>query len=451
MRIVAFVGLGLCACASANDERAKGDAGSDDAPAIDARMIDARMLDAYVPDACVPTAELCNGLDDDCDGSTDEGFDVGAMCDGADTDACQEGVIACDGSGGTLCTDTTTSTVEKCNGIDDDCRNGIDDTFALNVACSVGLGACKRDGVTVCSTDQLGTACNAIAGPAAAETCGNGIDEDCSGADAICPSNDLPGGAIDISAGGQWTVDLSAAHDDNWTASNLPVFDCGDPGGRDAFYTFTLPAEEIVYFDSFGSNFDSVIRVFAGSCTAIGATKACADDECGQTRSQGAIDLAAGTYCLVVDQFSNAATTGSAVLNFKRGGRAGTVIAAANGSVSGNTASGQTDQSVASCEANSHQPDQAFAFLSCPAITYTVGASLCTGATFDTVLYMRQGAATTADTVCSDDETGCGTNGWQSKFTGHPVTGADLQWFIVDGFGTSTGGRGAFTLSYTIQ
>src|SRR5439155_10231615 len=97
-----------------------------------------------------------------------------------------------------------------------------------------------------------------------------------------------------------------------------------------------------------GSSFDTVIRVFAGACTSIGTTLACADDACGSTRSQGAIDLGAGTYCLVLDQFSSTTTAGMATVHFKRGGRTGIAIATANGSVSGTT-TGKANQSIAGC------------------------------------------------------------------------------------------------------
>jgi hypothetical protein len=41
--------------------------------------------------------EFCNGIDDNCSSVTDEGFNLGAVCDGGvDADKCQEGTLQCD-------------------------------------------------------------------------------------------------------------------------------------------------------------------------------------------------------------------------------------------------------------------------------------------------------------------------------------------------------------------
>ena len=72
----------------------------------------------------MPMMEVCNGLDDDCDGAADDGIlGLGTDCDGSDADLCSEGVFVCDpaGGGGTVCDDATGDAIEACNTVDDDC------------------------------------------------------------------------------------------------------------------------------------------------------------------------------------------------------------------------------------------------------------------------------------------------------------------------------------------
>jgi hypothetical protein len=390
-----------------------------------------------------PDGELCNGLDDDCDEAVDEGLMLGTSCDGlGDTDACAEGTIVCDGAGGTTCNDTTTSTTETCNGLDDDCVSGADDPWPINTPCTAGTGACQTSGTFQC-TGPATAACNAVAGSATAETCGDGIDQDCNGSDVACPVNDLAAGAIDVSAGGTFSVDLVAAHDNDYTAGT----GCGLTGGRDVYYKLTLPAAEAVYFDTFGSSFDTVLRIYAGSCTSLGALQSCADDACSVLQQQAAISLGAGSYCLVADQYSSAQTSGALVLRVIRGGRNGTAIAAASGTQTGTTV-GAADTTKGGCAFNnlSTAPDQAYYFPVCPSTTKVVAANLCTGAAYDSVLYLRAGAATSSDLACNDDN-GPACTGTAASFTGGNVVGPTLGWLIVDGYSTNAG---TYTLTYTM-
>ncbi|HRE88942.1 MAG TPA: MopE-related protein [Myxococcota bacterium] len=83
-------------------------------------------------DDCDPltgaSTEICNSLDDDCDGSSDEDFtDVGQACDGDDADRCATGVLVCATGGGTECADEGPEQVEVCNGLDDDCDGQTDE------------------------------------------------------------------------------------------------------------------------------------------------------------------------------------------------------------------------------------------------------------------------------------------------------------------------------------
>ena len=392
-------------------------------------------------DTSANNLELCNAMDDDCDLMTDEGLGLGTPCDGADTDSCVEGTRICAAGGGTTCSDTTSSTVEVCNGLDDDCAAGIDNGFAVGATCTVGVGACARTGTNVCNAGGNGVVCSATAGAATAELCGDGVDQDCNGADVACPVNDGPTAAIDISAGGTFTVDLSTARNDQ----ELIGPDCGAAGGRDVFYRFSLPAAEVVYVDTLGSSFDSVIRIFPGACTAPPATQTCLDDQCGTLQGQGAVQLAAGSYCLLVDQFSSNAATGALVLNFVRGGRTGTAIATGTGTQPGTTV-GATNQTGPGCTTSS-APDQAYFALLCPG-AHTIGANTCTGTTWDTAIYARKGPASSADLVCADDSSACAAGSLQSSFSGTSVAGPGLLWLIVDGYMANTG---AYSLNYTIN
>jgi hypothetical protein len=128
--------------------------------------------------------ELCNAEDDDCDGRVDEAFPLGTPCEGVG--ACGPGVGACGPNGEGVCSTEPggpedASTPELCNGQDDDCDGSADENFDVGVACD-GIGACgagrtecAADGRLVCSTDPGGS----MAG-ARAEAC-NAADDDCDG------------------------------------------------------------------------------------------------------------------------------------------------------------------------------------------------------------------------------------------------------------------------------
>lgn len=99
-----------------------------------------------------------------------------------------------DGDGTPDCTDQcpidptrTTPSAEVCNGADDNCNGQTDEGFNLGVTCTVGVGACQRTGVQVCTANSLGTQCNVTPGTPSIEVCGNNVDEDCDGADLACP------------------------------------------------------------------------------------------------------------------------------------------------------------------------------------------------------------------------------------------------------------------------
>lgn len=98
------------------------------------------------------TIDLCNLLDDDCDPDSADGTEdpsVGLACDGADGDLCAEGTLFC-ASPALQCSDVSGTNVELCNGLDDDCDLAIDEDFVRddNPDCATAttfLGAIAGD------------------------------------------------------------------------------------------------------------------------------------------------------------------------------------------------------------------------------------------------------------------------------------------------------------------
>lgn len=76
---------------------------------------------------CIPHEEVCNGLDDDCDGQVDQGDPGGgAFCETGLLGACAAGTLRCM-DGALSCMQDREPAAESCNGVDDDCNGEVDD------------------------------------------------------------------------------------------------------------------------------------------------------------------------------------------------------------------------------------------------------------------------------------------------------------------------------------
>ena len=131
--------------------------------------------------AGMPSAEKCDGKDNDCDGTADNGFNLGMACTGGVGECQASGVLVCDGMGAAACDAVVgMPAAETCDGKDNDCDGIADNGFDLGMACMAGVGECQASGVRVC--DGMGAAvCDAVAGMPATEKCADGKDNDCDG------------------------------------------------------------------------------------------------------------------------------------------------------------------------------------------------------------------------------------------------------------------------------
>ncbi len=120
---------------------------------------------------------VCNGQDDDCDGTNDDGVaGVGQSCTvPGQQGRCAQGTRQCNGVGGLLCTQTYLPMGELCNGLDDDCDGFVDEVGTtdfpkLKQSCFPGPGTAGRG---ICTNGEQ--ACNATAGSGTASwtTCGS--------------------------------------------------------------------------------------------------------------------------------------------------------------------------------------------------------------------------------------------------------------------------------------
>lgn len=135
------------------------------------------------PQTCVPkmpaNSETCDGIDNNCNGVTDEGNPGGGVsCQTMMPGVCAAGTLNCT-NGGLTCIANTMPTAESCDGKDNNC-NGMTDEGnpGGGQACMTGqFGACAQ-GSTACTNGAI--TCAATTMPST-ETC-DGVDNDCDGA-----------------------------------------------------------------------------------------------------------------------------------------------------------------------------------------------------------------------------------------------------------------------------
>ena len=262
----------------------------------------------------------------------------------------------------------------------------------------------------------------------------------------VAPANDLPGNPTDITAGGTFTEDVRYAHDDNLPP--LHGAGCGLPGGRDVYFSITPTANEVYDIDTFGSDYDTVIRVFHGlTCAAVAPQMqaSCRNDECSGSQSQYVGTIGPGDNCVVVDQSSGAETNGQLVLNVEHAGRDGRRITS-GAMLTGNTCNTSNATSSTVCGGGGN--DDAFYWVGCPGVTSNVTATTCNAATvFDTQVYALGPGA--IELGCNDNDAACTATATGASTMTAMFSDAHLFWVIVDSGAPAT--CGAYSVTFTVN
>ena len=180
------------------------------------------------------TDNTCNGIDENCSGTADEGYVPASttcgkgICASTGQLACQAGKTVdtctagtpqtegpfgsptcsdardndCNGQTDALdpnCAQTCVPATEVCDGKDNDCDGQIDEGLT-STPTTCGVGSCASAGTLSCTGGQMVDSCAPKAsqteGPFGSQTCGDSLDNDCDGttdaADASCAQTCVP-------------------------------------------------------------------------------------------------------------------------------------------------------------------------------------------------------------------------------------------------------------------
>ena len=167
------------------------------------------------------TAETCNGADDNCDGQVDEGNPGGGLVCGTNLPgACAQGITSCT-NGAVVCNQTVMAMPETCNGADDNCNGQTDEgNPGGGATCNTNLQGVCAAGTITCQNAALG--CQQNVQPSA-EVCGNAVDENCDGVAVSAPTVYFNETFANNAAG--WTLDTPWAIGP--TVMSAPTGSCG--------------------------------------------------------------------------------------------------------------------------------------------------------------------------------------------------------------------------------
>ena len=389
---------------------------------------------------------------------------------------CNAGWGDCDGSAATGCETDTNGSLAHCGGCGLACR-------PPNASGACSGGACR---VASCVSGFLD--CNGQAGDGcevSAQTdnancgaCGRACAGGTACAAGLCvPVNDVCTSAtvINLAAGTHLDVPFTVVNANHTTNAPTP---CTSTGGADVFFQFTLTQTEMVYADTFGAGFDTMLffardgRPRGGACDSWSifgwSGQVWCNDDATLAESSGGPGCATagntsqvvgqfspGTYYLVVAGFGSAQGAGTVHVEHLPVTGSGTVFYAPQGR--DNTYFGFSQalagsSTVSTTCGGGAGPEHSVWWRSCPTTASSpLRASTCVAsnnAPFDTVLDLRHASGVVG--ACVDDvgTAVCARSGNASIINATVPAGAGLHVITADSYVSTQTGIYDFQLNY---
>ena len=253
------------------------------------------------------------------------------------------------------------------------------------------------------------------------------------GSYAAATPNDLCAGATPLVTGTAYSMSTT-----NTTSTGDPSPSCQTNVGKGVWFTYTPPASGTATISTCGSDYDTVLAVYTGTCGAL-TQVACDDDNgsaCSGTRASVSFAGTGGTlYYILAAGFAGASGTLQILAALPNDSCTGAIALAPDVPVTLDTTTAtSTNEAPIACRPNS---GASVWFSFTPAVNEPVLISTC-GSSLDTVLAVYTGTCGSLTQVACDDDNGPGCFSINASVSFNGVA-ATTYYIQAAGYNTNTG------------